>query len=50
MNDEDKKALFDAMKFITFAMSRLVSISYETCEELFNELDVIKNETEKTQN
>ena len=50
MNDKDKKALYDAMKFLTMAMDRLISISYETYEELFNELNALKNETEKTQN
>ena len=49
MNDKDKKALYDAMKFLTIVMDRLISISYETYEELFNELNAIKNETEKTQ-
>lgn len=49
MNDKDKKALYDAMKFLTMAMDRLISISYETYEELFNELNALKNETEKTQ-
>ena len=50
MNDNDKKALYDAMKFLTMAMDRLISISYETYEELFNEINAIKNETKKKQN
>ena len=47
MNDKDKKALYDAMKFLTMAMDRLISISYETYEELFNELDAMKDEKKK---
>ena len=47
MNDKDKKALYDAMKFLTMAMDRLISISYETYEELFNGLDAMKDEKKK---
>ena len=47
MNEKDKKALYDAMKLLSMAMDRLSSIYYEIYEELSNELNAIKNETEK---
>lgn len=49
MNDNEKIAIYEAMKFITCAMDRLVAISRESYEKLFNEINNQANETQKTQ-
>lgn len=47
MSEEEREAIYQAMKLIILAMDRLASVSKESLDRLFNEVISNDNETEK---